>query len=387
MRKRLVSIVLLIAAVFAFSGCTAAFPKEYLSVSDYSDASHPDYKGDIWKISDYDQLKNAIISMVNGHKVAERLKFINYEGTLTADIAKACGEVKTETALGGFAVDYMSHDLGRVATYYEATIYIKYKRTQSEIDNIRYISGKSEMTEIIASALDGLSGYVALRMNAVNITEQEVLDAVAAAYLQNPACCVVPPKAVAKIYPQTGLTHILEIELDYGMEPHKLQKMKSALGGSLGKLSSSISTPNKSKFALDAYRALAKDCEYDPDGSKRRANSKLEDGLGSTVYGVMVEKCADSLGLALAFKALCATADIDCFVVNGNLDNVPHSWNIIMLEDSYYHVDVSADESFGISKSFLRSDGQMAEGYVWQREMYPICNGTKGFTDILERAF
>ncbi len=44
------------------------------------------------------------------------------------------------------------------------------------------------------------------------------------------------------------------------------------------------------------------------------------------------------------FKALCDLCGIKCHVITGTLDGVSHAWNIVNIEGSYYHVDVTSDD-------------------------------------------
>jgi len=387
MKKRVLALILAAATVVSLSGCTTLFKKDYLSVTKYQADIKNSSSRDIGQISDYAELKNAIISMVNNHQTEGRLRFTDYDGTILGDISQALWEVKAESALASFAVDYMSYDLSRIVTYYEAVVYITYKHTQSEISDIHYITGRSELADIIQTLLEEMDSYVALRITSSTITGEEITAAVSKAYEQNPASCVVPPIVTVTIHPESGLQRIIEIELEYGWKLTELQKMKSALNEKVQKIVENAANIKPAALALDLYEKLAQNCAYDPTGSMRSSRTELNSGLGATAYGALVEGYADSKGFAAAYSALCRAVGIDCQVVEGTQSGETHYWDIIKLGDFYYHIDASAYYAAGIAHSFMQSDEQMRENYEWDAEKYPVCSDQKTYSDIIKRIF
>ncbi len=387
MKKRILAILLSVSLLVALSGCASLFKKEYLSVSEYKNYSHNASNSDTSQISDYAGLKSAVISMVNNHQSEGRLRFTDYEGNIQGDISQALWEVKAESALASFAVDYMSYDLSRIVTYYEAVVYITYKRTQSEIDEISFITGKSELASTIEPLLEKMTSYVALRITSSTITQDEVASTVNTAYTQNPASCVVPPSVTVQIHPESGLQRIIEINLEYGWKISELQKMKSRMSDKIQQIINNASDLKPTLFALNLYEKLAKICSYDPSGSIRSSKAELNSGLGSTAYGALIENCADSKGIAIAYSALCKAAGIECIVVDGTVAEESHSWNIIKLEGTYYHVDISAYYSLGTEHAFKQTDEQMKESYVWDTAKYPVCSDEKATPAIITNVF
>lgn len=387
MKNRIIAALIVSALLVSLSGCTTLFKKEYLSVSKYRDNAQSASNSDVAQISDYTELKEAVISLVNSHKTEGRLRFSGYEGTIQSDLSQALWEVKAESALASYAVDYMSYDLSRIVTYYEAVVYITYKRTQSEIDDIRYISGKAELTEVLEPVVEEMDSYIALRITSSTITADEVAGVVNDVYAANPAACVVPPNVSVKMHPEDGLQRIIEIELEYGWKLSELQKMKSVLNEKISKLVENVSDVKAAVRALDIFEQLAQICAYDPSGTLRSSRSELDSGLGSTAYGALVEGYADSKGIAAAYSALCYAAGINCTLVDGIKDGEDHCWNIIEIDGSYYHVDASAYYASGLSRSFMQNDEQMKENCNWDTDKYPSCNGAQAYSDIIKKVF
>ena len=77
----------------------------------------------------------------------------------------------------------------------------------------------------------------------------------------------------------------------------------------------------------------------------------------------------------MAYKALCDQLGIDCTVVLGQYKGAIHAWNIIELDGHYYHVDVSNCDLYGLDTAFLKNDDEMKDDYVWDTDVYEVCDG------------
>ena len=60
-----------------------------------------------------------------------------------------------------------------------------------------------------------------------------------------------------------------------------------------------------------------------------------------TTYGIMVKKVGVCGSYASTYKMLADLADIECVVVAGNLDGVPHAWNKVKMEKDWAVVDTT----------------------------------------------
>jgi len=380
--KRLTAAFLAAVLVFALSGCSI-FNKEYLSVSEYADSG--DSGGGVALIDSYAALCSAIKDMVVSHRAQSRLRFSDYSGSLQSDLDKACQEVKGSYALANFAVSYMSYDISRATTYYEATVYITYKHTPKEIAAIQYVSGLPRLTEQLEAVMDGLGAGITVSISNGDLRADEVMKAVGGAFEEAPASSVVQPNASVSIYPESGQFRIVEIKLEYGWKESELKKMKNELADMLSEMRDSIDTDDAQIFALRAYSGIVSACKYDPSGQGRN-KSDLNSGLGSTAYGALCEGFADSRGIALAFSALCREKNIECRVVTGTMDKLPHTWNMVKLGGGWYHVDVSASAALGVAGSFMRSDAEMQSRYAWDAAAYPVCAGTKTYGETFAKA-
>ena len=108
-----------------------------------------------------------------------------------------------------------------------------------------------------------------------------------------------------------------------------------------------------------------------------------EDSTAYNAYGALVEGKAVCNGYAQAMKLLCDLAGVECSMIMGKADGENHAWNLIRLDDEWYHVDVTWDDPEPddpdrlLYSYFNLDDTQMAESHIWDAEDYTPAEGTK----------
>lgn len=64
-----------------------------------------------------------------------------------------------------------------------------------------------------------------------------------------------------------------------------------------------------------------------------------------SIYGCLVSKSAVCDGLSKALQITLDKVGIESILVTGNLQNQAHAWNLVNLDDSWYHVDITSNKS------------------------------------------
>ena len=63
-----------------------------------------------------------------------------------------------------------------------------------------------------------------------------------------------------------------------------------------------------------------------------------------TAYNALVKKQAVCDGISKAFQIIMMQEGIECMTITGDLEEVPHAWNVIKIDNEYYHVDLTSDQ-------------------------------------------
>ena len=364
--RRLICGLLILAAALSLTGCAALFDREYYVIEEYeapSEQTEPDEDA-ADTISNYAALRRAIVRLVSEHAESAQLQFQNYDGAISQDISTACWEVKSSTALGAFAVDYISYDLSRIVSYYQAEIFITYKRAAWQVDAIEKAANAAALSARLGEALRGDETYLVLELSSAAVTGDTARDAVVRAYYADPLLCPVLPTVETNVFPDSGVDRILEISLDYGTDSETLALRRTELSDALGEMSEVLpdgtAADGERLEALCGY--LASVCTVAPEA-------------GSTAWDALTQGEADSEGAAMAFEAGCRAMGYDCVTVTGRMDGEPHFWNIVAIGGGSYHVDVSSRDAE--EQVFLLGDEALLSlGYWWDNSEYPVCAST-----------
>lgn len=123
-----------------------------------------------------------------------------------------------------------------------------------------------------------------------------------------------------------------------------------------------------------AHDYIVKNCTYNKEAVDN--DSLVDDDF--SVYGVLVKGIAVCEGYAKAFMMLMDIADIECIMVTGNAgeDNVLHAWNMVKLEDEWYHIDVTFDDPYPETEEivylyFNVSDEIISKDHTWNNSVTP----------------
>lgn len=363
--KRVIAILLAAALLAPLSGCASVFDKEYLSVSQSAGASEDPAVSDdgAIEVRNFFGLRIAVTQLVSGHQESGTLNFRRYEGDINDDIAAACKDVSTNTALGAYCVDYISYDLDRIVAYYEAKIYIFYKRTAEETAAIVTLSTSDGLYAYVRAQMEDLQTDMVVLMNTAGLDKSDLLDCVDRVCREDPLCCINKPDAAVEEYDGGGAQKIFELKLDYGGTREALLAKRQELSDAVAELAGQVTSETAPYRALQAAGLVVSACASD-------------ETAGDTAYAALVQGSADSEGMAMAYAAVCAAADLPCQVVEGRLDKSEHYWNIVCLDGAYYHADLSRIMAEGYAASFLLGDSYMWGRYWWDTELYPACEGT-----------
>jgi len=383
--KKATAAALILALMLAMAGCRNIFEKEYCNVADYTAEAETATKEPVDDtISSYAALKRGITDLVSKHVESAELKFQNYDGSVAQDISQACWEVKSSTALGAFAVDYISYDTTRISSASQAEIFITYKRTAEQVAALEAVSNLRALVGRISTALENGETYLAVELNSAYVTSEEVKAYISQAYYDDAQAVPFLPSAEVNIFPDSGVDRIVEITFDYGQTTEELAGIRQKLSDACAKLTADLfpeeetsttdnpqgtespsptATPQEARQADTAYTL-----------AQRLKNACVCDKTaGATAYDALVKGEASSEGVAMAYEALCQTVGIECQVVSGSLDDSAHFWNIVTVDGISAHVDVSR-WSGGTQAVFLMTDGAMRSSYSWDASQYPVCD-------------
>ena len=99
-------------------------------------------------------------------------------------------------------------------------------------------------------------------------------------------------------------------------------------------------------------------------------------GDNDNPHDVLKNRSAVCVGYATTFRLFMQMLGIECKVVHNT--SLSHSWDLVRLEDGWYHTDCYMDNDSANYRNFNMSDTTASQtSHEWNREFFPAANGKK----------
>ncbi|MCQ2557636.1 MAG: hypothetical protein MJ135_00810 [Oscillospiraceae bacterium] len=362
MKRILLAILILLAGLTA--GC-AIYDKEYYTVEDYVIPATQQSSVESVSVKNLAQLNRAMVRLVHSAATEGRIVFdSDYEGNISADLNNISMQVRTQDAICAYCVKEIQFELTKIVSYYEASINISYYDSAAKADEIITQQYAIGVDELLLHSMDNNENRLVLCIANSTLTKSAVESKVMEVYRSHPLCALMEPEVSVFTYSGAGKQRLYEINFDYGLDSNEILRRKAQLKNL--DLGENIGLREEDDLAQKVYsisRYVMGNCSL----------STLEPQ--STVYDALIQGSATDEGISLAFYEICTQLNMECYTVYGQKNGTAHVWNIVRLDDAYYHVDLAACISEGLAEGFLKNDMAMLNVCRWNTASYPACTG------------
>ena len=359
--KKMIVIFCMTVLFVCITGCSAVFSNSYRSEQDFQGNEKINLDANVQVVQNYSELRRLIFGMVNNHSETTELVFSGYTGNVVSDIASVCNAIKTESSYGAYCVDYVSYDLRQIVSSYEANIHISYLYSAEELQNLQTTSNMESFTELLIHALEKEDDKLVVRVNNGVSETENVRNIMEHAIRNHPLSISYQPKFTVKIFDGNTSQKIYDVSIQYDNQNNNLTRLEK-INESIIRMVSDIKEDSIENRLVAAAVSLSDRCVY---------NQQMD----GSAYLALVEGESNSEGIACAFKALCDQMGVECQVVTGRMDKQPYFWNIVKIEDAYYHMDISALGQLGAENSLFMKDSEKQVNCWWNQSEYPECDG------------
>jgi len=380
--KRIISIILTCLMFISLFGCSSMLEREFLFTSKHIDPSDLSQDNKISEASSYNSLQNILLSTIKNCETEKTIRLTDYTGNVDTDVKKVLKEI-TQNPIGSYAVSNIVYQQSKILTYYELSFTVTYRRTKAQIAGISTIFSASELEDKLSQSLMQFPDQLTFDIYNYSEDAYDFTEIFNHAYYSDPSVAYGHKSVTATLYPEDGGTRrIVELSIGY-TEPGINLRSKSIKTRSIVEdhAQTLINTKDINRRILNIHDLICETTQYDTITADQSEQSevKLPRTDPFTAYGVFNNGSAVSEGYALAFKQLCDNTDINCRIIHGRLQGIPHVWNLVEVDGKWYHVDVSSDDiddGYGY-RFFAVTDEVISQTHSWDASLYPAANGTE----------
>ena len=371
MKKKLTSLLWCLTAASLLCGCSW-LDKEYVSIHDYvASEEEQSITGSRITVHSFKALLSALLGMTYAGRTEGSIVFDPaYVGDAGEDMERACRILRTEDALCAYCVENISYEFNKIVTINEANVTISYSKVSESPKRIVHLGFSSEAESAILEAFEKGTRTLTLLVERSGFSAEDMAAQVVKTYRDNPTVIPKKPEAAVNVFSGAGAQRLYEIHIDYGLSTAMLWQCRMELEIFKPFAGLDKSSLSEVERAYAACRYLVENCTITDNPEENSA------------YAALIQKSANSEGLAFAYVELCRQLGVDCRIVYGQRDWKEHCWNIVRMDDSYYHVDITQCAKGGPALGFMQNDENFWGIYRWDVAAYPKCVGTKGFFDF-----
>lgn len=314
---------------------------------------------DVIAASNYLELLEALEEIIATGTDVAAINVADYPAdALEHGIGRAVEHAMENDPIGSYAVEDILYELGTSNGMPALSVSITYRHNRSEIQRIRNAVGMHEAEAEVASALEGYQAGIVMLIE--DYTTRDFTQFVQDYAELHPETVMETPQVTESVY-GTGRDRVVELIFTYQTSRDSLRRMKSEVQPVFDSASLYVrgDGEDRQKFS-QLYAFLMERFDYKIETSITPAYSLLRHGVG------------DSRAFATIYAAMCRSAGLECMTVSGTRSGDPWTWNIVLDDGQYYHVDLLRSNEQG---RYLEYTDDAMGSYVWDYSNYPECNG------------
>lgn len=307
--------------------------------------------------SSYLDLMEALENMIRAGSESSVINVADYPpDSVESGMAVAVRYAMESYPIGAYAVESIDYELGANGGLPAVSVTIAYRRSRTELQMIRQVSGMAEAEAAVDKALESYAAGVVLLVEQYSSEDfSQMVRDYGEAY---PEKVMEIPQVTAAVH-GVGVSRVVELTFTYQTSRDSLRQMQSQVKPVFDAAALYVSGDGaeKQKFS-QLYAFLMERFDYKIETSITPAYSLLRHGVG------------DSRAFATVYAAMCRAAGLECMTVTGTHSGEPWTWNIVLDNGQYFHVDLLRSSEAGGFREF--TDREMP-GYVWDYSAYPKC--------------
>lgn len=208
-------LVLPAAACVLLCGCASLLDREYSRVEAHSSKFWESEATGILRAENYQDIVNDLMLLVGRHEEQAVIRLYSYDdGVTVADrLEQAAAEVQQDTALGSYALEYITSSSTAQRGYYELSIQLGYRRSAEQIAAIVNATSASAVSSLLESALDEEKTELTIRVGYWQEEDRAAMEQAAESLRLDRGLEDAPPWLIS-YYPEQGPVGLIEFDLD-----------------------------------------------------------------------------------------------------------------------------------------------------------------------------
>ena len=213
--KNIPRLLSLLGLCLLLSGCGVLLEREYVTVEPHSSRFWESDAAGTLRAENYQDIVNDLLILIGQHTESATIRLYNYEDDVAvADaLEQATTEVQQETAMGSYAVEYITASSRSQRAYYEVSLTIQYRRTAEQIQAVVNATSIEGVSALLETALDEGHTELAVRIGYWGEDGQAQVEEIVAQIREERGLTDTPPWTIS-YYPPAGPVGLVEFVME-----------------------------------------------------------------------------------------------------------------------------------------------------------------------------
>lgn len=342
--------------ILVFSGCSRMYDGSYTSVTPHSVPSEAPATQEKHAAKDRDELYAVVEKLVHNGLTGAVIDVATYDPSrLEEDAQWVNGAVLKYDPIAAYAVEKISFDRQTRESKAVLAVTVKYRNDRSQVRLIQYVNNTQTAAAVVRQALDRCEERLVMYIHDYSPMDfGKIVEDYARTMPQMVMEC---PRVTVGIFPEQGMTRVVELKLSYRTDRATLLQMQEEVQTVFESAKLYVSGSEEPVQLYEQLGAfLMSRYDYQVDSTATPAYDLLCQGIG------------DSRAFASVYAAMCKQSGMECIVVSGEKNGQSYVWNMVCVDGEYYHVDLMEPE-------FRFCTDRQMSGYAWDFEKFPACGG------------
>ena len=305
--------------------------------------------------SSYPQLRTVLENMIRSGVENTVIDVSGYDQKLvTNEIKTAVQYARHIYALGAYAVEDLTYEVGISNGHLAVSVNISYIHGRSQIRTIKDARDMENVEQLVTLALEQCDSNLVAWVSYYH--EMDILQAVEDYMKENPDIVMEMPQISVGVYPDSGSSRIVEVKFSYETSRESLRQMQQQVRRVF----------TSAQLYINSDATLVQKCDQLYTFLMERFDYQLQTSITPS-YSLLSHGVGDSEAFASVYAAMCRQAGMDSHLISGTKNGKSWYWVIVHEDDVNYHIDLLRCYEEG---KFYRLTDEQMEGYVWDYSAY-----------------
>ena len=138
------------------TGCATLLERQYVTSDLHTSKFWESEAADTLRAENRQDIVNDVLLLISQHKESATIRLYNFTDDVTVSdiVQQATTEVRQETPMGAYAVEYITSSIHSQRGYYEIDLIISYRRTAEQVKAVVNATSAAAISSLLESAVE-----------------------------------------------------------------------------------------------------------------------------------------------------------------------------------------------------------------------------------------